>query len=252
MRFKLLVNELRYTIQSKPSASPIERRARLQVEEEDNIHRYILNLKREIGLQVRLMNPKTETEMWMKESHQSTKQQIVKPRPPIGFINKPTPPPRTLAKTPPQKAYNQSMPLVDRSQIKCHKCEKLCHFAAHCFTNTQNFQKGTTQKRPPEIRTTRGSESMEKLFRQTRNDTRGNNRTNKLRGDSRISSLSGRLQSIHERKPDGFIYRLLVDSGAAINLIKKDFLKKDQETFKFIKNFAMGDDKHQTTEATYL
>ena len=34
-RFKLLVNELRYAIQSKPSASPVERRARLQVEEED-------------------------------------------------------------------------------------------------------------------------------------------------------------------------------------------------------------------------
>ena len=43
------------------------------------------------------MNPKTlgeaqnfasETEIWMKESHQSTKQQIVTPRPPIGFINK--------------------------------------------------------------------------------------------------------------------------------------------------------------------
>ena len=70
------------------------------------------------------MNPKTlgeaqnfasETEMWMKESHQSTKQQILTPRPPIGFINKPTPPPRTLANTTPQKAYNQSMLLVDRS-----------------------------------------------------------------------------------------------------------------------------------------
>ena len=82
--------------------------------------------------------------------------------------------------------------------------------------------------------------------------TRGNNRTNKLREDSRISSLSGRLQSIHGRKLDRSIYRLLVDSGAAINIIKKDFLKKDQKTFKFIKNFAMGDHKHQTTEATYL
>ena len=181
IRFKLLVNELRYAIQSKPSASPLERRARLQVEKEDNINRYLLNLKRETGLQVRLMNPKTigeaqnfasETEMWMKESHQSTKQQIVTPRPPIGFINRPTPPPRTLANTTPQKGYNQSMPLVDRSQIKCHKCGKLGHFATQCFTNTQNFQKGTTQKRPPEIRTTRESEAMQKLFRQTRNDKR--------------------------------------------------------------------------------
>ena len=76
------------------------------------------------------MNPKTlgeaqnfasETEMWMEESHQSTKQQIVAPRPPIGFINKPTRPPRTSANTTTQKAYNQSMPVVDRSQIKCHK-----------------------------------------------------------------------------------------------------------------------------------
>ena len=97
----------------------------------------------------------------MKESHQSTKQQIVTPRPPIGFINKPTPPPRTSANTTPQKVYNQSMPLVDRSQIKCHKCGKLGYSAAQCFTNTQNFQKGTSQKRSPEIRITRESEAME-------------------------------------------------------------------------------------------
>ena len=136
----------------------------------NNINRYLLNLKREIGLQVRLMNPKTlgeaqnfgsETEMWMKESHQSTKQQIVTPRPPIGIINRLTPPPRTLANSTPPKAHNRSMPLVDRSQIKCHKCRKLGHFATQCFTNTQNFRKGTTQKQPPEIRTTRESEAME-------------------------------------------------------------------------------------------
>ena len=276
IRFKLLVNELRYAIQSKSSGSPLERRARLQVEEKDNTNRYLLNLKREIGLQVRLMNPKTireaknfasETEMWMKESHQSTKQQIVTPRPPIGFINKPTPPPSTLANTTPQKAYNQSMPLVDRSQIKCHKCGKLGHFATQCFTNTQNFQKGATQKRPPQNMNNPGIRSNGRLFRQTRNDTRGNNRTNKLRGDSRISSLSGRLQSIHGRKPDGSIYRLLVDSGAGINIIKKDFLEKYKtilslftysvcdekvKTLKFIKKFATGDDKHQTRGATYL
>ena len=54
IRFKLLVNELRYAIQSKPSASPLERRARLQVKEEDNINRYLLNLKREIrGLAIK-------------------------------------------------------------------------------------------------------------------------------------------------------------------------------------------------------
>ena len=90
IRFKLFVNELRHAIQSKPSASPLERRSRWQAEKEDNIDRYLLNLKREIGLQVGLMNPKTleeaqnfasETEMWMKESHRSTKQQIVTPRP---------------------------------------------------------------------------------------------------------------------------------------------------------------------------
>ena len=99
---------------------------------------------------------------------------------------------------------------------------------------------------------TRESEAMEQLFGQTRNDTRGNNKTNKLRGGSRISSLSGRLQSIHGRNPDGSTCRLLVDSAAAINFIKKYFLKRDQKTFKFIKKFAMGDEKHQTTEATYL
>ena len=48
IRFELLDDELRYVIQSKPSASLLERWARLQLEEEDNINRYLLNLKREI------------------------------------------------------------------------------------------------------------------------------------------------------------------------------------------------------------
>ena len=61
-----------------------------------------------------------------------------------------------------------------------------------------------------------------KIFSQTRNDTRRNNETNKLRVDDRISLLSGRLQSIHGRKPDEIIYLLLVDNVVVINIIKKD------------------------------
>ena len=72
------------------------------------------------------MNPKTlgeaqnfasETEMWIKGSHQSTKQKIVTPRPPIGFIYKRIPPPRTLANTTPQKAYNQSTLEIPSNEI---------------------------------------------------------------------------------------------------------------------------------------
>ena len=47
-------------------------------EEEDAVNRYLLNLKREIGLQIRFLRPTTrgeaqgyasETEMWNQESH---------------------------------------------------------------------------------------------------------------------------------------------------------------------------------------
>ena len=121
----------------------------------DNINRYPTDLKREIDLKVRLLNSKTlreaqnfasETGRWIKESHQLTKQQIAAPRSPTGFRNKPTLPPRTLANTTPQKAYNRNMPLVDRSQMKCNKCGKVGHFAAQCFTYRRNFQKDTSQK----------------------------------------------------------------------------------------------------------
>ena len=85
----------------KLSASPLERRVRLQIEEEDNTNCYLLILKREISSQDTLMNPKSlgeaqnfapETEMWIKESHQPTRQHTLPPRPPIALVKKPTPP----------------------------------------------------------------------------------------------------------------------------------------------------------------
>ena len=98
-----------------------------------------------------------------------------------------------------------------------------------------------------------GIRSNGRLFRQTRNYTRGNNRTDKLRGDSRILSLSGRLQSIHGIKPDESLYIPTVSrQRGSHEYHKKIFLDKDKKTFKFIKKFAIRDDKHQSTEATYL
>ena len=63
--------------------------------------------------------------------------------------------------------------------------------------------------------------------------------------------MSGRLQSIHGNR-NGKRYRLLVNSGAGINLIEKELVKKIDKPFKFVKTFVMGKDKHQITEAVYI
>ena len=66
------------------------------------------------------------------------------------------------------------------------------------------------------------------------NDNGRNTETNRLRRLRRVSAVCGRLRSIRARRRTGS-YQLLVDSGAAINLIKEKILDKQdirQKNFK--------------------
>ena len=56
-RFRQAVNELKYAVQSEHSNS-VERRIAIQIEEKESLKRYMLNLRREIGLQVKAQKPK--------------------------------------------------------------------------------------------------------------------------------------------------------------------------------------------------
>lgn len=169
LRFKQILNELNYAVQA--SSEGTERQLRLEIEEKEAINRYMLNLKREIGIQVRAMKPTTlmeaqkeaaEYETWLKES-QPIRNMPIAPRPHPRFIQRPTPPPRIAANTTAAtgaKALNQTLPLADRARMSCHKCGKLGHFASQCFSK-QNFQQGQFPTRPPQIRNIQEGEYLE-------------------------------------------------------------------------------------------
>ena len=55
-RFRQILNEINYARQAQ-YANPTERRIKIKMEEQEAINRYLLNLKREIGLQIRLLKP---------------------------------------------------------------------------------------------------------------------------------------------------------------------------------------------------
>ena len=76
LRFRQIVNEINYAIQSQHT-NPIKRRLKMKLEEQEAVNRYLLNLKKEIGIQIRLLKPATiteaqahadETEMCIRES----------------------------------------------------------------------------------------------------------------------------------------------------------------------------------------
>ena len=76
LRFRQIVNEINYAVQAQ-HINPQERRIKIKLEEQEAVNRYLLNLKREIGTQIKLLKPSTitkvqthaaETEMWLKES----------------------------------------------------------------------------------------------------------------------------------------------------------------------------------------
>ena len=61
-----------------------------------------------------------------------------------------------------------------------------------------------------------------------------------------------KMQSIRGRRKDGTEYRLPVDSGAGINLMKEAMVLEDNEVFPLKKSFVMGKDRHQSHFATYF
>ena len=55
-RFRQITNEINYLVQSQ-HVNPTKRRLKIELEEKEAVNRYLLNLKREIGMQVRLLKP---------------------------------------------------------------------------------------------------------------------------------------------------------------------------------------------------
>ena len=135
----------------------MERRLKIKLKEQEAVNRYLLNLKKEIGTQIRLLKPNTiteaqthaiETEMWLKESHPARTQVVARP------VLKNLPWPQLLrrpsANTNGTRTPNLSLPLADKVKMNCYKCGKRGHFAFQCHVR-QGFQPGLNLKRPPQL-----------------------------------------------------------------------------------------------------
>ena len=138
----------------KQNVNPMERRLKIKLEEQEAVNRYLLNLKKEIGTQIRLLKPNTiaeaqthakETEMWLTES-QPARTKVVT-RPVLKYLPRPQPLPRPCANTNGIRTPNYSLPLVDRVEMNCYKCVKIGHFANQCYVR-QGFQPGLNVKKP--------------------------------------------------------------------------------------------------------
>ena len=134
----------------------MERRIKIKLEEQEAVNRYLLNLKKEIGTQIRLLKPNTikeaqthaiETEMWLKESQPARTQLVT--RPVLKYLTRPQPVPRSNANTNEIRTPNHSLPLADRVKMICYKCVKTGHFTNQCHVR-QGFQPGLNVKRPPQ------------------------------------------------------------------------------------------------------
>ena len=95
----------------------MEIRLKIKLREQEAVNRYLLNLKKEIGTQIRLLKPNTiteaqthaiETEMWLKES-QPARTQVVT-RPVLKYLPRPQPLPRPSANTKGIRTSNHSLP----------------------------------------------------------------------------------------------------------------------------------------------
>ena len=102
-------------------------------------------------------------------------------------------------------------------------------------TTTKSSEKHSGNRRPRE---------RHELFRIPKNELRRNRRTIKLRGNCRISNICGRLLSVRGKHSNGVTYSLLVDSGAAINIIKRNDVPKEVRAFPMKKYFVMEREKN--------
>ena len=134
----------------------MDRRIKMKLEDQEAVNRYLLNLKKEIGKQIRLLKPNTvteaqthaiETKIWLKES-QPAKTQLVT-RPVLKYLPRPQPVLRSNTNTNGIRTPNHSLSLADRVKIICYKYDKTGHFANQCHVR-QGFQPGLNVKRPPQ------------------------------------------------------------------------------------------------------
>jgi Zinc knuckle./Retrotransposon gag protein. len=174
VRFRQLVNELKYAVQAEHSG-PMERRIAIGIEEKESLKRYMLNLKREIGLQVRAQKPITlgeaqnyaiEMELWLKEAQPIVPQRnsIQKPIIRSTFI-KPS-----INTQPTMKTQSPNVNLTDRNKITCYKCGKVGHLSGQCTLRPSNFPVGQFPKRPPQIRNIQTEEDQMEAMDMTREE----------------------------------------------------------------------------------
>lgn len=164
-KYRQVFNELKYAIQSKHSG-PISRRVALQIEEQAAIKRYIMNLRDEIGSQVRPLKPSTivnaqqealEAETWYREKLKSKVLTIAKSHP---HTNNTRSENSNRRQFPHQQIHNKekqfeppnhNLPLSQRSMMTCNFCKKLGHTENQCYhKQNSNFHGTQNQKRPPQ------------------------------------------------------------------------------------------------------
>ena len=170
-RFRQLLNALYYAIQTEHQR-PSERNIAIKIEERTAIKRYIMNLRDEISIQVRPLQPKTfskalqdslEAEAWHRERLRNTTYSM--PRLPSRVSNPTISRPTNFARKPttsfttPQTykpAYanppNHGLPLQQRTQMTCFNCNKIGHVQSQCpnHKTIQGFQRSHHTNRPPQ------------------------------------------------------------------------------------------------------
>ena len=107
LRFRQIINEINYAVLAQHT-NPMEKRLKIKLEEQEHA---------------------TETEMWLKET-QPTRTSTLPPRPTTKFISRLPPSPGTNANTSEAKSLNQTLLLINRSKMTCHKCGKIGHFSS--------------------------------------------------------------------------------------------------------------------------
>ena len=171
-----------------------------------------------------------ETETWLKDS-QPVKQI---PRPPMETWTKPTGLSRLNANTTP-KSQNSTIPLSDRSKMNCFKCAKIGHMSSQCQV-MQGFLPGHGFKCPPLVGV------IQEEATEAENTTEEEIADHQNFEDS-AEYLPYADDYKHEARRRTGRYRLLVDSGAAINIIKEEILDDKDERKPTYKTFLMGNDR---------
>ncbi|CAL7937383.1 unnamed protein product [Xylocopa violacea] len=153
MRFRQQLNELQYAVQNE-NRTPTERRIAMGIEEREALRTYILNLRREIGQIVTASDPQTiskaqqlaaDKEQWLRDANNNGREVRRQSRQPG---NQPGSSRQSLS----------TMPLNQRIELKCTKCNKLGHTAERCY---QNFPYGQQGKLPPAKRVNKIEEEIQ-------------------------------------------------------------------------------------------